>query len=191
MSRDSLREKVAFQTILEESSLFDEIHRIKRINEPLLMELNTSYQTNVQMVNALEKITGQSIDVSVTVSQPFYSDFGAHIRLGKNVFINKNVTFVDLGGITIEEGVLIGPGASLLTVNHIAAVNQRRGLHLKPIMVRKHAWIGANATILPGVTIGENAIIAASATVTRDIPPNSIVAGNPARKIKKLEMADG
>lgn len=186
----SLREKLAYQTILQASPLFEEIHQIKQMNEPLLMELNTSYQTNEELLSALGKITGQPIDASVTISQPFYSDFGGHIRLGKRVFINKNVTFIDLGGITIEEDVLIGPGASLLTVNHLAAANQRRGLQLKPILVKKQAWIGANATLLPGVTIGANAIVAASATVTKDVPANTIVAGNPAKIIKKIARMD-
>lgn len=93
---------------------------------------------------------------------------------------------MDLGGITIEDNVLIGPGARLVTVNHLVSPKKRRGLRVAPICVKKNAWIGANTTILSGVTIGENAIVAADATVTKDVPPNVIVAGSPAKQIRKI-----
>ncbi|OEG09736.1 acetyltransferase [Enterococcus ureasiticus] len=174
------------ETILKDSELFKEIHLIKQNNERLLMELNTQYHTKEKVLEYMEKITGKSLDKSVTISQPFYSDFGKHITFGKNIFINQNVTFVDLGGITIEDDVLIGPSSRLITVNHLIDPKARRGLNVAPILVKKNAWIGANATILPGITVGENAIVAADSTVTRNVPDNVIVAGSPAKEIRKI-----
>lgn len=90
---------------------------------------------------------------------------------------------VDLGGITIEDDVLIGPGVYLISVNH----HHRKELELKPVLIKKNAWIGAKATILPGVTVGENAVVAAGAVVTKDVPANTVVAGMPAKVIKKID----
>ncbi|MGX7149896.1 sugar O-acetyltransferase [Enterococcus ureasiticus] len=186
MSNEDLQKKLMGETILKDSELFKEIHLIKQNNERLLMELNTQYHTKEKVLEYMEKITGKSLDKSVTISQPFYSDFGKHITFGKNIFINQNVTFVDLGGITIEDDVLIGPSSRLITVNHLIDPKARRGLNVAPILVKKNAWIGANATILPGITVGENAIVAADSTVTRNVPDNVIVAGSPAKEIRKI-----
>ncbi|MBL1225887.1 DapH/DapD/GlmU-related protein [Enterococcus sp. BWR-S5] len=187
MTDFDLQKRLLNHDILPDSALSKELHLVKQNNERLLMELNTQYRTNEEMLSYLEKITGKVIDSSTTISQPFYSDFGRHITLGKNIFINKNVTFVDLGGITVEDHVLIGPSARFITVNHLVEPKQRRGLRVAPIVLKKNSWIGANATILSGVTIGENAIVAADSTVTRDVPANVIVAGSPAKEIRKVE----
>ncbi len=96
------------------------------------------------------------------------------------------MAFTDPGGITLEEGVLIGPRATIISVNHPLAPAERRGLILKPVRIRKNAWIGAGATILPGVTVGENAIVAAGAVVSKDVPPNTAVGGVPAKILKTL-----
>lgn len=186
MSNDALLKKLMNKTILKDSDLFKEIHLVKQSTERLLMELNTHYHTNETILAYMEKITEKSIDPSVTISQPFYSDFGKHITFGKNIFINQNVTFVDLGGITIEEDVLIGPSSRLITVNHLTDPNKRRGLKVEPILVKKNAWIGANVTILPGVIIGENAIVAADSTVTRNVPNNVMVVGSPAKEVRTI-----
>ncbi|MGL4697890.1 DapH/DapD/GlmU-related protein [Enterococcus larvae] len=188
MAGFSLQKRLLDQDILPDSALNKEIHLVKKNNERLLAEINTQYRTNEELLFYLEKIIGKTIDASTTVSQPFYSDFGRHITLGKDVFINKNVMFVDLGGITIEDHVLIGPDARLITVNHLTDPEKRRGLRVAPILVKRNAWIGANATILQGITIGENAIVAADSTVTRDVPANVIVAGSPAKEIRKIDQ---
>ncbi|EGP9134876.1 sugar O-acetyltransferase [Listeria monocytogenes] len=186
MIEQDLQNRLVDQEILHGSDLLDEIHEVKQNNEQLIIELNTKYHTKKEVTKYLSDITGKPVDPSVDVSLPFYSDFGKHITFGKNIFINLNVTFVDLGGITIEDNVLIGPGARLVTVNHLVSPKKRRGLRVVPICVKKNAWIGANTTILSGVTIGENAIVAADATVTKDVPPNVIVAGSPAKQIRKI-----
>ncbi|MBO0439403.1 DapH/DapD/GlmU-related protein [Candidatus Enterococcus ikei] len=182
-----LKKKLVGKEILEDSPLFKEIHIVKQNNEQLIMMLNAQYYPNEEVLQYLEKITGQVIDSSVKISQPFYSDFGQHITFGKDVFINQNVMFVDLGGITIEDQVLIGPGSRLITVNHLIAPKHRRGIKVDPICIKKNAWIGANVTVLPGVTIGENSIVAADSTVTKDVPNNVVVVGSPAKIVRKIE----
>ncbi|WP_086313399.1 hypothetical protein A5821_000879 [Enterococcus sp. 7F3_DIV0205] len=187
MATSDLLKKISRKEILKDSPLFKEIHLIKKDNERLIMMLNAQYCPNEEVIRYLEKITGQTIDSSVTVSQPFYSDFGKHITFGKNIFINQNVTFVDLGGITIEDQVLIGPGTRLVTVNHLISPKNRRGIKVEPICIKKNAWLGANVTVLPGITIGENSIVAADSTVTKDVPDNVIVVGSPAKVVRKIE----
>ncbi|MBC1430692.1 DapH/DapD/GlmU-related protein [Listeria seeligeri] len=187
MNDSNLLKKIVEKDILPDSPLFKEIHLVKQSNERLIAELNTQYHPKEKVLDYLQDITGKTIDASVDISLPFYSDFGKHITFGKNIFINQNVTFVDLGGIIIEDDVLIGPRAMLITVNHLIDPKVRRGVRVSPIQVKKNAWIGANATILPGVTIGENSIIAANSTVTKDVPANVIVAGTPAKQIRNVD----
>jgi acetyltransferase-like isoleucine patch superfamily enzyme len=134
----------------------------------------------------LSKIIGKPISENTTVFVPFHTNFGRHIQLGKNVFINHGCSFLDLGGITIEDDVLIGPKVNLITENHPIDPRKRKNLDLKSIVIKKNVWIGANATILPGVTIGENSIVAAGAVVNKDVPSNVIVGGVPAKIIKSI-----
>lgn len=171
-------------------ALFEEIHEVKDRNEPLIAELNSGYKTADQVRKRLTGITGQELAPSTSISLPFQTDFGRHIRLGKDIFINKDAFFVDLGGIDIEDKVLIGPCVTLITVNHILDPVKRRGLVVKPIRIMRNAWLGAGVTVLPGVTIGENAVVAANSTVTKDVPANTIVAGTPARILKSLSELD-
>eukprot|EP01037_Dinobryon_pediforme_P007946 gene7946-8019_t len=134
----------------------------------------------------LSEIIGSEIDKSTIVFIPFYTNFGRHIRMGKNVFINHACSFLDLGGITIEDDVQIGPKVNLITENHPIDPAQRKSRELKAIHLKRNVWIGAGATILPGVTIGENSIVAAGAVVNKDVPPNSIVGGIPAKILKSI-----
>ncbi|MFN7326937.1 MAG: DapH/DapD/GlmU-related protein [Chitinophagales bacterium] len=134
----------------------------------------------------LSEITGQAIDASTTIFPPFYTNFGRFIQLGKHIFINHDCSFLDLGGIILEDHVLIGPKVKLITENHPLEPAQRRDLLTQPILIKKNAWIGAGATILPGVTIGENAVVAAGAVVTKNVPDNTVVGGIPAQLIKKI-----
>jgi len=151
----------------------------------LVSALNTS-STIEEIRERLREITGNEIDKSSTLFVPFYTNFGKHIKIGKNVFINHACSFLDLGGITIEDDVLIGPRVNLITENHPVPPSQRKSLVLSPIHIKRNAWIGAGATILPGITIGENAIIAAGAVVNKDVPANTIVGGIPAKIIKSI-----
>jgi acetyltransferase-like isoleucine patch superfamily enzyme len=151
--------------------------------------LNTSASIN-ETRERLSEITGKEIDKSTTVFIPFYTNFGKHITIVKNVFINHACSFLDLGGITIEDDVLIGPRVNLVTENHPVDPSDRKSLLLNSILIKRNAWIGAGATILPGVTIGENAIIAAGAVVTKDVPGNTIAGGIPAKLIKSFGKAE-
>jgi acetyltransferase-like isoleucine patch superfamily enzyme len=151
----------------------------------LSVALNTS--TDVEQIrDRLSEIIGRQIDHSTIIFAPFYTNFGRFIQIGKNVFINHACSFLDMGGITIEDEVLIGPKVNLITENHPLNPADRKSLISKPILIKRNAWIGANATILPGVTIGENAVVAAGAVVARDVPDNSIVGGVPAKLIKHI-----
>jgi acetyltransferase-like isoleucine patch superfamily enzyme len=147
--------------------------------------LNTA--TDIKQIREkLSAIIGTKIDDSTTVFVPFFTNFGKHTTIGKHVFINHGCSFLDLGGIIIEDDVLIGPKVNLVTENHPIDPSSRKSLDLKKVVIKKNAWIGAGATILPGVTIGENSIVAAGAVVTKDVPDNTIVAGVPAKKIKNI-----
>lgn len=135
----------------------------------------------------LSDIIGKTIDNSTTIFAPFHVNFGRHIRLGKNVFINHACSMLDMGGITIEDDVLIGPKVNLITENHPVDPQERKSLVAKPIVIKRNAWLGAAVTVLPGVTIGENSVVAAGAVVSKDVPANTIVAGVPAKVVKTIE----
>jgi acetyltransferase-like isoleucine patch superfamily enzyme len=135
----------------------------------------------------LGEITGTVIDPSTTLFSPFHTNLGAFTKIGKNVFINHACSFLDLGGITIEDDVLVGPTVNLVTESHPLDPEDRKALITKPITIKRGAWIGAGATILPGVTIGENSVVAAGSVVSRDVPSNTVVAGVPARVVKSID----
>jgi acetyltransferase-like isoleucine patch superfamily enzyme len=153
----------------------------------LSVELNTSTDTQ-QMRERLSNIIGSKIDESTTVFVPFYTNFGQHIKFGKNVFVNHACSFLDMGGISIEDNVQIGPRVNITTENHPIDPSKRKDLDLKPVVLKRNVWIGAGATILPGVTIGENSIVAAGAVVNKDVPANTIVGGVPAKIIKQINI---
>lgn len=136
--------------------------------------------------NTLGKIIGEPVDETTTLFPPFTINFGKFTKLGKHVFINHGCSFLDLGGITIEDHVLIGPQVKLVTENHPLNPEDRRGMLAKPILIKENAWIGAGATLLPGITIGKNSVVAAGALVTKDVPPDTVVGGVPAKILKSI-----
>ena len=152
----------------------------------LCVQMNATATELDQVRSRLSDIIGSEIDESTTIFPPFYTNFGQFIRLGKNVFINHNCSFLDIGGVTIEDDVQIGPSVKLTSENHPLDPADRKTVLLQPILIKRNAWIGAGATILPGVTVGENAVVAAGAVVNRDVPPNTVVAGIPAKVVKTL-----
>jgi acetyltransferase-like isoleucine patch superfamily enzyme len=165
---------------------YKQIDKVNAENQMTLQQLNNRVNDSDQARSLLSKIIGQPVDQSVEVRLPFYTDYGRRIIFGKNVFVNSGVMFTDLGGIVIEDDVLIGPGASLISVNHPQNPNNRHGLELSPVYIHQNAWIGAKSVILPGVSVGKNAIVAAGAVVTHNVPDNTIVAGVPAKVIKTI-----
>ncbi len=151
----------------------------------LVAELNGSYHTPEQISSLLSQIWGQDAS-QVRMFPPFYTAFGKTTRVGKGVFINFGCTFLDQGGITIEDDVFIAPDVKILTEGHPEEPARRHTLLTAPVHIGRNVWIGAGAMILPGVSIGENAIIAAGAVVNKDVAANMIVGGVPARELRPI-----
>jgi len=156
------------------------------VTKQLLVRMNNSSDP-AEIRSLLGQITGSTIDDNTVVFTPLYINYGKHTTFGRNVFINFGCTFLDLGGITIDDNVLIGPNVSLLSESHPESPRERHSLKVGHIRIEKNVWIGAGATILRGVTVGENSIVAAGAIVTKDVPENTVVAGIPATVIRKIK----
>lgn len=154
----------------------------------ITMEINNSYHTPEELREMMRRLTGKRVDDTFRLFPPFYTDFGKNITIGKNVFINSGCHFQDQGGIVIGDGVFIGHNVVLATINHALAPAENRKNYYAPVNIADHVWIGSNATILPGVTIGEWAVVAAGAVVTKDVPPYTVAGGVPAKMIKKVEV---
>lgn len=152
----------------------------------LLVELNNNYHTADQIRSIFARITGNDVPDSFRMFPPFYTDFGKNIHVGENVFINAGCHFQDQGGIFIGDGSLIGHCVVMATLNHGFEPERRQALSHAPIRLGKGVWIGAHATILQGVTIGDNAVVAAGAVVSKDVEANTVVGGVPARFIKYI-----
>ena len=150
--------------------------------------LNRLTFDDADQVRALfSDLTGKRVDDSFVLIPPFYATGGGDTTVGRNVFINQNCTFYDLGGIDIADDVLIGPNVSLITSGHPIQPSERRdGVIAKPIKVERNVWIAAGAIIVGGVTVGENSVVAAGAVVTKNVPANTLVGGNPARVIRSI-----
>ena len=151
------------------------------------MELNTKYHTPEELREIMGRLIGKQVDRSFRMFPPFYTDFGKNITIGKDVFINSGCHFQDQGGIEIGDGALIGHNVVLATINHGLNPKENRKNHYAPIKIGAHVWIGSNATILPGVTIGDYAVVAAGAVVTQDVPAMTVVGGVPARVLKTIQ----
>lgn len=152
----------------------------------ITFELNNAYHTPEEVRNLLSRLFGKTVDESFRVFPPFYTDFGKNVTVGKNVFINACCHFQDYGGVSLGDGCQIGHNVVFATLNHGLAPEDRQTTYPAPITLGKNVWVGSNSTILQGVTIGDNAVIAAGAVVTKDVPENTIVGGVPARIIRKI-----
>ncbi|VWC44927.1 transferase [Burkholderia lata] len=134
------------------------------------------------------ELIGTQVDDGFVLIPPFHATGGTGMKIGRNVFVNQNCTFYDLGGLEIGDDVMIGPNVSLITSGHPVEPSRRRdAVVAKPIVIGRNVWIGAGATIIGGVTVGENSVVAAGAVVTRDVPPNVLVGGNPAAVIRSID----
>ena len=132
------------------------------------------------------QLIGKKVDESFLLIPPFYTAGGDEIRVGRNVFVNQNCTFYDLGGLDIADDVMIGPNVSIITAGHALEPSKRRVTIGQPIVIERTVWIAAGAIVIGGVTVGENSVVAAGSVVTRDVPPNSLVGGNPARIVRSI-----
>jgi acetyltransferase-like isoleucine patch superfamily enzyme len=147
-----------------------------------------TYADADQIRSLFEDLAGNGVGDQFRLIPPFYTDCGKNIRIGARVFINQNCTFYSLAEIVIGDDVMIGPNVNLITSEHPVAPSQRR-THLlgRPISIENGVWIAAGATVIGGVTIGENSVVAAGSVVTRDVLANTLVGGNPARVIRCIK----
>ncbi|GGK09191.1 acetyltransferase [Lentibacillus kapialis] len=189
--------KMELEKLLSKMEMEGVIHGGSEVNEAMVAvsdetrslctQLNNGVYTNEQIRHQVSQIIGRELDEGFSLFLPFTADFGKNIKIGKNVFINSGCRFQDQGQIIIGDQCLIGHNVVLATINHDYNPLNRGTMHLKPIVLKENTWIGSSSTILPGVTVGENSIVAAGSVVTRDVAPNTIVGGNPAKFISNLE----
>jgi acetyltransferase-like isoleucine patch superfamily enzyme len=175
------------KTVTAGSPVHEVMHRLSQEAIRITMELNTRYHTQEDVIRLMSELTGKKVDDSFGLFPPFNSDCGKNLTIGKRVFINSGCKFQDQGGITIGDDVLIGHNVVIATLNHSFDPEHRGDLEPRPVEIGHKVWIGANATILPGVTIGDGAIVAAGAVVTKDVTPLTVVGGVPAKLIKSVE----
>lgn len=152
----------------------------------LTARLNNAYHSLDEIREILSELFGYRVPENFRVFPPFYTDFGRNIHVGDNVFINAGCQFQDQGGVWLGDGCLVGHNVVFVTLNHDLEPARRQVCIPKSIVLGKNVWIGSNATILGGVKIGDNAVVAAGAVVTKDVEANTIVGGVPARFIKSI-----
>lgn len=167
-----------------DAELIEELNAVK----DLCWEYNQIRPTLIRERNQkLQQILGKSDD-DTFINQPFYCDYGKHIRVGKRFFANFNLTVLDEAYVTIGDDCFIGPSVNIYTACHSTDPVERntRNEWAKPVIIGNNVWIGGNATILPGVTIGDNVTIGAGSVVVNDVPSNTVAVGNPAKVVKRI-----
>lgn len=150
-------------------------------------ELNGSYHDPAEVRALFSRLIREEVDETLALFPPFFSDCGVNIHVGCNTFINGGCHFQDQGGVYIGDGCLIGHNVVIATLNHELAPARRANLVPAPVRLGDNVWVGSNATILPGVTIGDGSVVAAGAVVTKDVPPMTVVGGVPAKAIRSIE----
>ena len=182
---------VAMRKPLDTPEIMELLNRMSDEARRITFELNGSYHTMEEIRALMSRLFGRPVDDTFRVFPPFYTDFGKNIHIGKDVFINACCHFQDQGGVTLGDGCLIGHNVVFATLNHDMNPEKRAAMTPAPIVLGKRVWVGSNSTILQGVTIGDNAIIAAGAVVTKDVPANTVantvVGGVPAKFIRNIE----
>lgn len=166
-----------------------ELMRDKQQARILAREYNESPETEPQQrTEILRRLLGDCGE-KIFIKPPFHCDYGYRIRVGENFFANFDCVFLDAGPIVIGRNCQIGPKTCIYAISHPLEAEERvKGIGIPlPVRIGDNVWIGGGVTILPGVTIGEGAVIGAGSVVTRDIPANTVAAGNPARVIRRLD----
>ena len=175
-------------TLGEDFEVIELMRYYSRQAQKITMEINTKFHEPDALAELFSDLIGKPVGEHFGLFPPFYTDFGKNITIGDNVFINAGCKFQDQGGIFIDDGALIGHGVVLATLNHDLDPARRQQLHPAPIRIGKKVWIGAGAVITSGVTIGDNAVVAAGAVVNRDVEAGTIVGGVPAKFIKRIDQ---
>ena len=170
------------------SEIFEAFHKYSQEALKITSEINSKYNPPEKIRELFSKLTESEIDETFGLFPPFYTDCGKNIKIGKNVFINACCRFQDQGGIEIGDGSLSGHNTTIATLNHDFNPLKRQNLTPSPVKIGKNVWIGSDCTILPGVEIGDGAIIGAGSVVTKSNPANTIAVGNPASVIKEIEV---
>lgn len=152
----------------------------------ICMEINSAYHEPGELKALMGELTGRAVPDGFALFPPFNADCGRNIHLGEGVFINSGCKFQDQGGIFIGDRCLIGHNVVIATLNHHMDVERRGGMVPKPVRLGSDVWVGSGAILLPGITVGDGAVVAAGAVVTKDVAPRTIVGGNPARLIKQV-----
>ena len=174
------------EKVIANSDVHLKMHELAQKAMKITYHINNKYNTPQELRSWMSILIGQELDNGFGIFPPFYTDCGKNIHIEKNVFINSGCRFQDQGGIYIGENSLIGHNVVIATLNHDMDPYHRADLHPKPVHIGKRVWIGSGSILLPGVTIGDNSIVGAGSIVTKDVAPNAIVAGNPAKLIKNL-----
>lgn len=187
MTLEAFLEYAGARRPLDTPEIYEFMDRMSNEARKITFELNTVYHTPDEVRKYFSLLFGKEIDASFRVFPPFYTDFGKNITVGKNVFINACCHFQDHGGVTLGDDCLVGHNVVFATLNHGIVPEARATMFPAPIIVGKNVWIGSNSTILQGVTIGDNAIIAAGSVVTKDVAANTVVGSVPARYIRNID----
>lgn len=190
MTLESFLEHVNQRKPLNTPEIFQFLNEMNDEARRITAELNNAYHNMDEIRELFSRLSGKPVDPSFRIFPPFYTDFGKNIHVGKNVFINACCHFQDQGGITLGDDCLIGHNVVFATLNHFIEPSERASMYPAPIVLGKKVWVGSNSTILQGVTIGDNSIIAAGSVVTKDVPANTIVGGVPARILRHLDVEE-
>lgn len=186
MTLEKFREYVKSGCPLNTGDILEFMSRMSDEARKITTRLNATYHTQEEIRELLSELLGRPVPPTLRVFPPFYTDFGKNITLGERVFINACCHFQDHGGVTIGDDCQIGHDVVFATLNHGMEPSDRKTTYPAPIVLGKNVWVGAHATLLPGVSVGDHAVIAAGAVVTRDVPSLAVVGGVPAKLLKSL-----
>lgn len=168
------------------SAVHEKMHELSQEALRITMQMNSAYHAPEELTELLRELTGRDVPRSVSLFPPIYCDCGKNLLLGEHVFINAACEFQDQGGIVIGDGTLIGPQVVIATLNHDMVPEKRASMRPAPVHIGRSVWIGGHATILPGVEIGDGAVVGAGAVVTHNVAPRTVVAGVPAKVLRTI-----
>lgn len=186
MTLEAFLEHVAARRPLDTPEIGAFMNEMSDRARRITCEMNGAYHSQEELRELMGRLFGHPVDPTFRLFPPFHTDFGRNIRIGRNVFINGGCHFQDHGGVTLGDGTLVGHNVVFATLNHELSPARRHLTRPAPIRLGRNVWVGSNATILQGVTIGDNAVIGAGAVVTKDVAADTIVGGVPARELRRL-----